>query len=144
MHNAVSNFQSQVEPCFYSLRDFLLAWLDEFLVHAMREDELINIFQQSLGICIKRYLNVSIQKRVFFTLCIRWWGQIIDTNRVRCNTCRLSGLKESDAPILFRNYLNSLTACNRCQTTSRILQQELFHCEVLGEAYALSDKWTPK
>lgn len=64
--NAGMNFQSKVEPCFVEIRSRLKAWLDDFLLHAKDEGELLATIKTFFEVCRTRGLKVSIRKSNFF------------------------------------------------------------------------------
>lgn len=58
--NSAQKFQVCVEPCFATLRDHKLAWIDDFLIYAKDETELLSVLESFLAICEKRNLVVSL------------------------------------------------------------------------------------
>lgn len=96
--NSAANFQANVEPCFASLRDNLLAWLDDFVVHARAEKELLDKLRCFLQICIHKNLVISIIKSRFFGTSVEWCGRLIDTEGVQLNPANYQGLTDAQEP----------------------------------------------
>ena len=63
---SAANFQEKIEECFAELRDHFRAWLDDYLIFAETEDELLRILRRFFEICRERNLIVSLPKSDFF------------------------------------------------------------------------------
>lgn len=143
--NAGPNFQSKVEPLFAGIREFLKAWLDDFMLHNETEEGLLDALDKFFMVCLNRKLKISARKTHLFLLVVRWCGRIIDGNGVQFDPRNLSGLQEIHLP---------RTAGELC---------EYVHClqwmsngipdfanrvaplkQVLEEAYAISGSRTKK
>lgn len=72
--NATCYFQSTVEPLFHELRANMKAWLDDFNLHAAREDHLLRLLDKFFTICAERNLFLSARKCQFFAREIKWCG----------------------------------------------------------------------
>ncbi|MEM1369511.1 MAG: reverse transcriptase family protein, partial [Cyanobacteria bacterium P01_H01_bin.15] len=97
--NSAANFQEKVEPCFIELRDHYKAWLDDFLIFAESEDQLLQILRRFFEICRTRRLIISLPKSEFFLTKAQWCGRIIDEHGVRFNPKNISGIMNSNAPL---------------------------------------------
>lgn len=64
--NSASNFQKKVEPCFVELRDSYKAQLDDFMIFAESESELLWILKRSFEMCRSRRLVISMPKSQCF------------------------------------------------------------------------------
>eukprot|EP00171_Calliarthron_tuberculosum_P004717 IDg4717t1 len=51
---AAQNLLEKVEPCFANLADILKAWLDDFMLYAKNEDQMIHILRRFIEICRSR------------------------------------------------------------------------------------------
>lgn len=98
IHNSAPNFQSKVEPCFSIISDNTIFWLDDALIHAPTELELLNVLERFLIICRERNLKVSAKKSTLFNAKIRWCGRVISKDGTTCDPRRLEGLKECHPP----------------------------------------------
>eukprot|EP00171_Calliarthron_tuberculosum_P002686 IDg2686t1 len=96
--NAVSHFQSNVEPCFAELRDNMKAWLDDFSLHATEETTLLDKLERFLEICDTKNLFLSARKSVLFATVLRWCGRVITAEGYTMYPARLSGLKDMAQP----------------------------------------------
>lgn len=96
--NSPANFQANVEPCFAALRDHLLAWLDDFVLHGRNEDEHLQNLLRFLDVCVEKNLVISIIKSTFFASTIEWCGRVIDADGVRLNPASLAGLVDACEP----------------------------------------------
>ena len=96
--NSAANFQEKIEQCFADLRDNFRAWLDDYFIFAMNEEELLRILRRFFEICRDRNLIVSLPKSSFFLEEVTWCGRLIDASGVRFNPKNLSGLQHCDSP----------------------------------------------
>lgn len=96
--NAVSHFQSSVEPLFAELRPNVKGWIDDFNLHDETEDSLLDKVEKFLYICDKHDLILSAKKCVFFKKEIKWCGRIIDGDGYRLDPRNIEALKNIHAP----------------------------------------------
>lgn len=99
VHNSAPNFQGKVEPLFAALRDNLICWLDDVLIQATSEKQLLSVLVQFFQICRRYRLKVSAKKSVLFTKKVKWCGWIIDETGVQCDPRRLNALREGSEPV---------------------------------------------
>lgn len=64
--NSTANFQEKVEQCFMELRDNFKAWIDDFMLFANDEAQMLKILHRFFQICRKRRLIVSLPKSDFY------------------------------------------------------------------------------
>lgn len=93
-----ANFQEKVEPFFAEFRDNMKAWLDDFLLFAASESNLLRILQTFFSICRTRRLVVSLSKSSFFQKGAHWCGRMIDFAGVRFNSKNLYGPSNCSPP----------------------------------------------
>lgn len=96
--NSAPNFQACVEPCFQQLRKHILAWLDDFIVHEVEEEKLLNVLEVFFAICVERNLVISIAKSRFFTRTVKWCGRVIDKAGITLDPACISGLTDMKTP----------------------------------------------
>lgn len=90
--------QSCVEPCFATLREHLLAWLDFFFVRAKNETKLLDLLERFFTISAQKNLVLSMTNSVFFLRRIRWCGRIIDDMGVTMDPSIFQGLLNAEEP----------------------------------------------
>lgn len=91
--NSAQNFQACVEPCFATLREHTLAWIDDFAIHAKGEIELLGVLERFLAICQERNLIISISKSRLYATQVKWCGRIIDGDG-HSRSCQTQWLEE--------------------------------------------------
>lgn len=96
--NSAANFQEKVEQCFTELKDHLKAWIDDFMLFAPTEEDLLRILRRFFEICRKRRLIVSLPKSDFYLSEVIWCGRIVDAKGVRFHPKNIAGLIDSDPP----------------------------------------------
>ena len=84
--------------------------MDDFLLPARTEEELLIVSKMFLRRGRERRLKVSVVKSVFFTNSIPWCGRVIDEEGVQCDPFRLSGILDCDVPA-FANELSKFVKC---------------------------------
>jgi len=110
--NAGAKCQSRVEPCFISIRERLKAWLDDFLLHAQTEREVISTLREFFRICREHRLKVSARKSTLFSHSIHWCGRIPSAKGVQFDPQNLSGIINGDIPITARELSQYVTVSN--------------------------------
>lgn len=96
--NAVIHFQRHIEPLFAKLRSNIKSWIDDFLLYAKTEEELLRLLEQFFEICRTYRLKVSIKKSTFFALSVKWCGRIWSRNGVKFNPSNAEGLANMTDP----------------------------------------------
>lgn len=96
--NSTANFQEKIEQCFMELRENFKAWLDDFMLFAKNEDQMLKILRRFFEICRNRRLIVSLPKSDFYLKEVLWCGRLINKDGVKFNPKNLSGLQNCDNP----------------------------------------------
>jgi len=96
--NSAANFQEKVEQCFAELRENFKAWLDDFMLFARDEQQMLQILRLFFEICRKRNLIVSLPKSDFYLQEVLWCGRLINKEGIKFNPKNLSGLQNCDHP----------------------------------------------
>lgn len=89
--NSASRFQDVVEPCSQELSEHLKAWLDDFLLYCLSDNELLKAF---LRICHTHNLVNSLKEMKFFLREATWCGRVISSEGVIFNPQNLGGLRD--------------------------------------------------
>lgn len=96
--NSAANFQAKVEPCFATLQNKLLVWLDYFFLHENTEQEHLDVLEKRLHICAERTLIIFILLSRLIVTSIEWCGHLIDSSGVCLNLARYSALTNACEP----------------------------------------------
>jgi transposase InsO family protein len=97
--NAVTHLQSSLaEAVPPTLRQFLLHWLDDVLLHHSTVEGLLDAVRQFLLLCVKLNLKLHPAKSVFFATSVRWCGRLISAEGIRYDPRRLEGLLQMEPP----------------------------------------------
>jgi len=96
--NAVSFFQSSIEPLFSSLINSMKAWLDDFSLHAADENSLLDHLEEFLRVCQEKRLRLSARKCKLFRKELRWCGRIISGEGYTMDPTNLTGLQGMSMP----------------------------------------------
>ena len=116
--NAVPYFQSSVSGLLTGIREKILQWLDDLLIHCGSFSELLLTLETFLDICRKHKFKLHARKCKFYLTEVTWCGRLIDakglrfdpknyealTNRVQAR--RVSALKFSIILLTITNLLN--------------------------------------
>ena len=143
--NATSHFQGTVEPLFTSIRSNLKAWLDDFMLYAKNEEELLRLLEEFFRICKVHGLYLSAKKCEFFVREVKWCGRVVSKDGYRLDPLRLSALQEWDVPKTAGELCEFIHCCrwmsiNIPAFTERV---EVLN-EVVENAYKMSNKRTKK
>lgn len=96
--NSAANFPDCVEPCFGQPVENLLAWIDDFALHASSEKTLLDILDKFLTIYSSRNLIISLPKSTFYASEINWCGRLINASGVRMDPSSYSGMVNASEP----------------------------------------------
>ncbi len=77
--NGAIHFQQTVEPCFAVLRHRLKAWLDDFLIYAPNEEEILRCLETFFDICREKELK-RLREKISI---LRYEGQMVGPNTGR-------------------------------------------------------------
>ena len=143
--NAVSFFQSSIEPLFSSLRGHFKAWLDDFSIHSETEDMLLSKLEEFFHICHVKRLWLSAMKCKLFKKKLRWCGRIISGEGYTMDPTNLSGLQDMHMPKTAAGLSQFIYCCRWMSMSIRNFAQRIGSLnDVLEEAYAKSGKRTKK
>lgn len=98
LKNATAHFTASVEPLFAELRRWMKSWVDDFILHAENEDELIDKIERFIEIAQEANLILSATKCNFFANSIRWCRRIIDGSGYKMDPRNMEGLQEMSEP----------------------------------------------
>ena len=143
LSNASAHFQRSVEPCFAELRDNLKAWLDDFNLHANKEEELLQVLQRFFEICEPKNSRLSVIKSVPFSLEIGRCGRIISKDGYKMDPRRLQGLKNISEPTT-ADELAEFVYCARWMSNSipSLAERSAPLVDILEQAFKKSGKRT--
>ena len=96
--NSAANFPEKIGECFSELRDHIKAWIDDYMLFARDENELLKILRRFFEICRERNLFISLPKSSFFLRKVTWCGRVISESGIRFNPKNFSGLENCDTP----------------------------------------------
>lgn len=137
--NSAANFQEKVAECFEEIRENFKAWIDDFMIFATDETQLLLILQRFFEICRKRRLVVSLPKSDFFSQQAAWCERIIDAEGIRFNPKNLSGLQNCDPPRTGGELCEYVHGVNWISTSiPRFAERTGPLCELLEATYSKS------
>jgi len=97
--DAGNHYQAVTHAIFQEeLSGRLLQWLDDFLLHAKNEGELLNSLEKYFAVCARYGLKIHAEKSEFFTKLARFCGRIISADGVRFDPQRLTVLLNMKTP----------------------------------------------
>jgi len=96
--DAGNHFQACTAPLFEELSENLLQWLDDFLLHAKSEKELIEFLKEFFRTCRQFGLKLHAEKSQLFLRKANFCGRIIDGDGTRFDPRRLDTLLSMRKP----------------------------------------------
>ena len=96
--NATFYFQSTVTELCLSLREWMLQWLDEILIHCTNEDELFCKLRKVSFICRENWRKLHARKCQFYTTTVNWRGRVISEEYIRRDPKRRESLLRIPTP----------------------------------------------
>lgn len=93
--NSAVSFQECVELSFAEVRENILAWMDDFAVHAKDETALLKILDRFLAIWAKRNLVTSLQKPILLSRAIKLCDLIMDVYGFHMGLENYNGVPDS-------------------------------------------------
>lgn len=78
LKNTSTFFQSTISSLFHELQDAMIAWIDDFTVHAKSKSELVDHIENYFGVSSKHDLSLSAKSCLFYTKNVKWCGWIMD------------------------------------------------------------------
>jgi len=96
--DAGNHFQSTTSQIFTSMYEWLLQWVDDFLMHSRTEDEHVDNIGKFFTLCAEFGLKLHPGKLILFALEVAFCGRIISKNGVRFDPRNLKALKDMKYP----------------------------------------------
>jgi len=96
--DAGNHFQSTISQVFAEMASHLLQWLDDFLMHAASETELLRRLGRFFEVCHDFGLKLHARKTHLFLREVNFCGRIIDSKGVRHDPRSLDTLKNMRTP----------------------------------------------
>jgi RNase H-like domain found in reverse transcriptase/Reverse transcriptase (RNA-dependent DNA polymerase) len=96
--DAGNNFQASTSEVFRTMHDHLLQWIDDFVLHATTEQELLDLLEEYFRTCDKVGLKIHAQKSSLFAKEVKFCGRIIDGDGIRFDPSRLETLLNMQRP----------------------------------------------
>ena len=90
--DSANHFQAATSLAFSELHNHMLQWLDDFLLHASTEEELLSHVRRFLEICNERGLKIQARKVTIFTTSATFCGRTLDAEGLRYNPRNLQAL----------------------------------------------------
>ena len=118
--DAGNYFQGTTEPLFSQhadLMDKFLQWLDDFLLHAKTEEELLRALRAFFDICREFGLKVHALKTELFAKEATFCGRVFDQNGMRFHPSKFEALKSMQRPELAADLLQFTFALNWMRTS---------------------------
>ena len=91
--NAVTHLQSSLAEIIPDdLKDNILRWLDDILLHNRTVKGLLQPIRTFLGVCVEWNIKLHPAKCVFFARSVRWCGRLVSSKGIRYDPKRMDGL----------------------------------------------------
>lgn len=90
--DAGNHFQAVTSRAFREINEFMLQWLDDFLLHAKTESSLISILRTFFKLSSRYGLKVHAEKITLFSNSVKFCGREIDKDEVRYDPRSLNSL----------------------------------------------------
>lgn len=141
LKNASAYYQSTIPPLFDEMKHVFKAWIDDFILYAPTEMDLLQRLDEFFMICGKYNLRFSATKSVFFTRMVKWCGRIIDRDGYQLDPRNIEALRTMEAPITASELCQFIHCCrwmSNCIPDYHRIVKPLD--EVLEKAYAKAGK----
>ena len=109
--DAGNHFQSVTSHVFSSIPN-LLQWLDDFLLHAQSEDELLGFIESFFGLCMQFGFKLHAAKCKFFLREAKFCGRLIDSAGIRFHPRDMDALQNMRRPEFAADLQQFLCATN--------------------------------
>lgn len=140
-----NHFQSVTSEHFTEKVKRMIQWLDDFLMYAKSEDELLEDIEAFLKVCNEVGFKVNPAKSCFYCKKVRFYGPIISKDGVRFDPRKIDALLQMPKPKMGRELQQLNCAANWMRTSipnfSKIIQP--LH-NLLEDAYKKAGKRTKK
>lgn len=90
--DASNHFQAVTSAEFVDINNKLLQWIDEFLMYAKSEAELLETLRMFFKFCRCKGFKLDAKKHMLFTKSAKFCGKIIDKDGIRYDTRSLASL----------------------------------------------------
>ena len=143
--DAGNHFQACTAMVFQDLSECLLQWLDDFLLHAATEPELLERLQKFFSLCAKFGLKVHPTKSHLFMKEAHFCGRIIDGDGVRFDPRRLETLLSMSPPERGNELQQFICAANWMRSSIPAFSKQIAPLHKLMEScYAKCNKRTKR
>jgi len=115
--DAGNHFHSSTSQVFTEIENHLLQWLDDFLLHAEHEQQLLELLRCFIQNCRRYGLKLHAEKLHLFMREAKFWGRVIDSEGVRYDPRSLSTLMEMRTPELAGDIQQFICATNRMRNS---------------------------
>ena len=93
------HLQSWLMECIpVNLKQLLLLWLDDFLLHEKTANGLPAAIRDLFKFCAERNMKLNPSKCVLYAITIRWYGRQISSDGIRYDPKKLEGLLKMEPP----------------------------------------------
>lgn len=137
--NAAAQVQSTVSRISKEIRDNLLQWIDDMLVHCSSVEHLMSILDKFFKICHQHNLRLHAEKCHLFLKEVSWCGRIISEQGIRMDPARLNALTNM-AHFHFTSYLLGTTYAKACNAYSSTMGQYSDQLSVYNFPYRCQQK----
>ena len=96
--NAVCYLQSSFQLVTKSIRDSLLQWLDDMLIHCRSPDQLLQVLRTFFLICRKHGFKLHAKKCKLYLEEVKWCGRLISKEGIKLDPRRLQALLDMPEP----------------------------------------------
>ena len=143
--NSSAYFQAATSKIYKPLRERLLQWLDDWLMHAKTEGELLNTLKVFFVLSREYRVKLNAKKCTLFTREVTWCGRKISAEGVTYDPRRLEGLKIMHSPTNgaeLQQFITSINWMRQSIPNYNVLTAPFYN--VLEEVYASSGRRTRK
>lgn len=117
LKNASMYFQSTISPLFHKLQTNMKAWIDDFILHAKTEGELLTYVKDFFEICEQYNLRLSAKKCSFYTKKVKWCGRIIDSTGYHLDPRNIEAIRSMESPINAAELCQFIHCCRWMSTS---------------------------
>ena len=110
--HAGNHFQSVTSEAFSVIADHLVQWMDDSMIHAESENQLLQIIQKFLKVCKQFGFKINAKKTILFSTEASFCGRTFPKNGSRFNTEKVSTLKNMLKPTKGNELQQFLCAAN--------------------------------
>lgn len=115
--DAGNHFQAVTQELFQEKVPRLLQWLDDFLLHADSEQQLLDSVDQFLGICAEHGLKIHAEKTELFLREARFCGRVLSRDGLKFDPRHFESLLQMQSPKMGGDLQQLLCATNWMRTS---------------------------